>query len=93
LAVLAASGVQRSVLAWSLLWQGLVPVVLAVVVALPAGFGLGTLLLMVSGKPLSYDWTGTAVLTAAGLGAVLVATMITLPALWRATGAEGLRTE
>jgi hypothetical protein len=51
------------------------------------------LLLMVSGKPLSYDWTGTAVLTAAGLGAVLVATMITLPALWRATGAEGLRTE
>jgi hypothetical protein len=93
LAVLAASGVQRSVLAWSLLWQGLVPVVLAVVVALPAGFGLGTLLLMVSGKPLTYDWAGTAVLTAAGLGAVLVATMITLPALWRATGAEGLRTE
>jgi hypothetical protein len=40
-----------------------------------------------------YDWAGTATLTAAGLAAVLLAAAITLPSLWRATGAEGLRTE
>ncbi|HEY4018144.1 MAG TPA: FtsX-like permease family protein, partial [Pseudonocardiaceae bacterium] len=45
LAVLAAAGVPRSVLARSLLWQTAVPVVLAVVVAICGGIGLSALVI------------------------------------------------
>ncbi|MGF7236918.1 MAG: FtsX-like permease family protein, partial [Frankia sp.] len=91
--VLTAIGVPRSLLARSLLWQTAVPVLLAAVVALPAGLGLGALLLASTGRPTAYDWSAIGALTGAGLLGVLVVTVITLPALRRMTRLEGRRAE
>jgi len=93
LAVLAASGVPRSTLAWSLLWQNAVPLLLAMIVALATGAGLGVLLLRVISQPLALDFVGMGVLAGASVVLVLVVTLMTLPALRRATGALGLRAE
>jgi hypothetical protein len=68
--------------------------VLAVAIAVVAGLALAALLLaVVAGKPVTFDWPTVAVYSATGLAAVLVVTGLTLPTLWRATGAEGLRGE
>lgn len=93
LAVLAASGVPRRVLAWSLLWQNAFPLVLAMVVSVATGAGLGALLLKVLAQPVTLDWAGIALLTGVTSVAVLLVTLLTLPALRRATGALGLRAE
>ena len=93
LAVLAATGVPRSTLAWSLLWQNAIPLVLAMVVAVATGAGLGVLLLRVLAQPVVLDFAGMGVLTGASVVLVLLVTVLTLPALRRATGALGLRTE
>ncbi|WP_020573814.1 FtsX-like permease family protein [Actinopolymorpha alba] len=93
LAILMAGGVDRSVIAWSLLWQATIPIVLALAVAFSVGLGLATLVQMGSGAQLAYDWSGIAALGAAGFGAVLAATILTLPALWRGATTAGLRTE
>ncbi|MCS7483062.1 FtsX-like permease family protein [Umezawaea endophytica] len=93
LAVLAAGGVPRSTLAWSLLWQNAVPLVLAVVVAVVLGSGMGLLFQRATILPLRLDPTGIGVLAATVAGMVLVVTLCTLPAVRRATGATGLRVE
>jgi hypothetical protein len=93
LAVLAANGVRRLVLARSLLWQTAVPIAIAVVVAVVSGLVLAALLLYVTGQPLAFDWATIAVFVAAAIVAVLVSTGCTLPSLWRAANAEGLRDE
>jgi hypothetical protein len=93
LAVLAANGVQRFVLARSLLWQTAVPIAVAVVVALASGLVLAGLLLYVTKQPISFDWGTIAVFVATAIVAVLVSTGCTLPSLWRAADAEGLRDE
>ncbi|MFD9740265.1 FtsX-like permease family protein [Umezawaea sp. NPDC059074] len=93
LAVLAAGGVPRSTLAWSLLWQNAVPLVLAVVVAVVVGSGTGLLVQRASHTPLTLDLAGIGVLTAAIVAVVLLVTACTLPAVRRATGATGLRAE
>jgi predicted lysophospholipase L1 biosynthesis ABC-type transport system permease subunit len=93
LAVLAASGVPRSTLAWSLLWQNAIPFLLAMVVAVATGAGLGVLLLRVLAQPVALDFAGMGVPAGASVFLVLLVTVLTLPSLRRATGALGLRTE
>lgn len=93
LAVLAAGGVPRAVLARSLLWQNAVPVWLATLVAVAVGLGLGGLALRISQQPTGYDWSSVAMLVAGSLVAVLLVTASTLPALSRASAADGLRSE
>ncbi|HEX6341632.1 ABC transporter permease [Umezawaea sp.] len=93
LAVLAAGGVPRSTLLWSLLWQNAVPLGLAVLVAVAVGSGTGLLYQRVSLLPLGLDLTGIGVLTATVVGVALLVTLCTLPAVRRATGATGLRAE
>ncbi|MEC3973861.1 FtsX-like permease family protein [Amycolatopsis sp. H20-H5] len=94
LAALMATGVPRGLLARSLLWQMAIPIVLAVAIAVAAGLGLAALLLTAAaGKPVVFDWSTVAVYSGTGMAAVLLVTGLTLPALWRAAGAEGLRGE
>ena len=93
LAVLAANGVQRIVLARSLLWQTAVPIAVAVIVALVSGLLLAGLLLFVTRQPLEFDWATIGIFVATAVVAVLISTGCTLPALWRAANAEGLRDE
>ncbi|WP_052395546.1 FtsX-like permease family protein [Kutzneria sp. 744] len=93
LAVLAANGVQRIVLARSQLWQTAVPIAVAVIVALVSGLLLAGLLLFVTRQPLDFDWATIGIFVATAVVAVLISTGCTLPALWRAANAEGLRDE
>jgi len=93
LAVLAASGVQRGVLARSLLWQVALPIALGVLVAAATGIGLAALILRLTEETLSIDWAGVGLLSGgAALLSVLV-TAMTLPFLRSATRLTSLRTE
>lgn len=93
LAVLAAGGVPRSTLAWSLMWQNAVPLVLAVVVAVAVGSGTGLMFQRAMRAPLTLDLTGIGALTVTVVAMVLLVTLCTMPAVRRATGATGLRAE
>jgi hypothetical protein len=93
LAVLAAGGVPRSTLAWSLLWQNAVPLVLAVVVAVVVGSGTGLLFQRATLVPLGLDPAGIGVLVAGVVGMVLLVTLCTMPAVRRATSVTELRAE
>lgn len=93
LAVLVAFGTKRSTLALSVLWQSAVPILLGLPLALAGGLGMGALLLRVTSQPIRFDWGGAAGLLGAGAVAVAVATLLSLPALWRMMRADGLRTE
>lgn len=94
LAALAANGVGRGVLARSLVWQLVIPVAVAVVVAVPAGLALDWLVLtLVVHSPMRVDVPAIALLTATAIAAVLFVTALTLPALWRTTNLENLREE
>ncbi|GAA2692640.1 MULTISPECIES: FtsX-like permease family protein [Actinosynnema] len=93
LAALFAGGVPRGVLARSLLWQNAVPLVLAVLVAIATGAGLGALLLRTFGRPVELDWAGIGQYSALALVLGLLVTALTLPSLRRATDALGLRAE
>ncbi|WP_291409103.1 FtsX-like permease family protein [Actinophytocola sp.] len=93
LAVLAASGVQRGVLARSLLWQVALPIALGVAVAVLTGVGLASLIVRLAEQTLAIDWVGVGLLAAgAALLSVLV-TAMTLPFLRSATRLTSLRTE
>ncbi|MGM1061044.1 FtsX-like permease family protein [Saccharothrix sp. Mg75] len=93
LAVLAASGVPRGALGRSLLWQNAVPLLLALVVAVAVGGGLAVLLLRIISEPIVLDWPGIALLSGAAAFLVVAVTIASLPSLYRATGALGLRSE
>jgi hypothetical protein len=93
LAMLTAGGVRRSVLAWSLLWQAAIPTVLGLAAALGVGAVMARLLLQAAGREVTYDWPAIAALSTGALVAVLLATALTLPALWRSTTAAGIRAE
>ncbi|MHB9759106.1 FtsX-like permease family protein [Streptomyces sp. BYX5S] len=92
LSVLVAYGTKRSTLAWSVLWQTAIPVVLGMAVAVTGGLTLGWLMLRLVGHPVT-DWL--LFLPLAGVAAALVAavTLLSLPPLYRMMRAEGLRTE
>jgi ABC-type antimicrobial peptide transport system permease subunit len=93
LAVLAAFGVRRSTMSWSVLWQNTIPVLLGLVVALPAGVGLGMLLLAMVNEPLALDWPAMGFAVAVSLATTLLITALSMPSLWRMMRPTGLRTE
>ncbi|WP_460335857.1 ABC transporter permease [Actinoallomurus acanthiterrae] len=93
LAMLVAFGTPRSVLSRSVLWQTAVPMLLGLVLAIPAGAGLGALLLQIVNEPVSVNWTVVAGISGVAGGVVLLVTALTLPALRRLMDPEGLRTE
>ncbi|MTE20801.1 FtsX-like permease family protein [Streptomyces sp. TRM43335] len=93
LSVLVAFGTRRSTLAWSVLWQTAVPVVLGLVLAVAGGVGLGAVLLAMTSEPFSIDWTGLAATTGTGAAVIALVTLLSLPPLWRMMRPDGLRTE
>ncbi|HEX6357297.1 ABC transporter permease [Actinophytocola sp.] len=93
LAVLAASGVPRSVLARSLLWQVALPIVLGVAMALATGVGLAAVIIQQVGETLSVDWPGIAILCAGALTLSLLVSATTLPFLRSATRLTTIRME
>ncbi|MCU1683602.1 MAG: hypothetical protein JWQ81_4341 [Amycolatopsis sp.] len=93
LAVLAATGVPRGVLARSLLWQNALPLLVATVFSTAVGFGLGALLLRMMSKPLAFDWAAAGLLAGYAILVVFAVALMTLPSLNKATAALGLRAE
>ena len=93
IAAMAASGVPTSTLARSLLWQNVIPVVLAVAVAVVTGLGLAASIFSLLDEPFQVDWLTVGLLCAASAVAVLLVTSLTLPSLRTATRLESLRTE
>lgn len=93
LAVLAATGVPRGVLARSLLWQISLPIALGVVIAVATGVPLAWLVLRLNNLPVSIDWPGVGLLCAGATLLALVVTSSTLPFLRGATRLTSLRSE
>lgn len=94
LAMLAAVGAGRRQLAWSVLWQTAVPVVLGLLLAVSAGIGVGALLtVLVTSRSVAVDVANVAAVAGIAAGVVLLVTLATMPALWRLMRPEGLRTE
>ncbi|CAG6394128.1 ABC transporter permease [Streptomyces cocklensis] len=93
LAVLVAFGTRRSALAWSVLWQTTIPVVLGLVLACAGGIGLGAVLIAMVGRAFQMDWGSVALMSAVGAGVVLAVTLLSLPPLWRLMRPDGLHTE
>ncbi|MGD6754153.1 FtsX-like permease family protein [Streptomyces sp. BH105] len=92
LSVLVAYGTKRSTLAWSVLWQTAIPVVLGMAIAVTGGLTLGWLMLRLVDKPVT-DWLLFLPLTGVGAALVAAVTLLSLPPLYRMMRAEGLRTE
>lgn len=92
LSVLVAFGTRRATLAWSVLWQTAVPVVLGTAVAVVGGLGLGAVMLELIAKRVT-DWWLFLPLAGAGAAVIGVVTLLSLPPLWRMMRPEGLRTE
>jgi hypothetical protein len=93
LAILAASGVPKAVLARSLLWQVALPIALGVMTALITGVGLAALIVRLTGSPLSIDWPGISVLCGGAIALSLLISALTLPFLNNATRLTTIRTE
>lgn len=93
LSVLVAFGTKRSTLAYSVLWQSALPVLIGLAMALISGLGLGALLLKVAHTQVTFDWPVIAWMIAAGAGTVAMATLLSLPPLWRMMRPDGLRAE
>ncbi len=93
LAVMSALGTRGSTLAYSVLWQTALPVVLGMTLAIFLGAALGAVLMSIAGLPVSFDWGAIAVLAGAGVAVVASVTAATLPILRRQTGPGALRAE
>lgn len=93
LATLIAVGTRRRALTWSVLWQLLVPIAVAMVLATLAGLSLGLVLQYLVGAPLLVNWAVVGVSTGLAAGTVLLVNGLSLPALWRLMRPDGLRTE
>ncbi|MFE6165896.1 FtsX-like permease family protein [Streptomyces sp. NPDC056486] len=92
LAALTAFGTRRSSMAWSILWQTAIPVVLGLGLAIAGGLGLGLVMVRMIEKSVE-DWWVFLPLTGAGAVLVAVVTLLSLPPLWRMMRPDGLRTE
>ncbi|MFE7837000.1 ABC transporter permease [Streptomyces sp. NPDC057474] len=92
LSVLVAFGTRRSTLAWSVLWQTAVPVVVSTLLASVGGLTLGHVMLSMLHKE-AKDWWIFLPYAGAGGVLVLLVTLVSLPPLWRMMRPEGLRTE
>ncbi|MEV4464683.1 ABC transporter permease [Micromonospora echinofusca] len=93
LAMLVAVGTRRSTLSWSVLWQSAVPVVIGLALAVAFGLGLGAVLLRMVQMPVTVAWPALGISTGLGAAVVLLVTGLSLPALWRLTRPDGMRTE
>lgn len=94
MAVLAAVGARRRTLALSALLQNAIPMAAAMVVATVTGLGLGALVVGVADlERLTFDPIGLVGLLVIAVGAVLVVTALTVPALRRAMHPDGLHSE
>lgn len=93
LATLTAFGTRRRTIAWSIMWQTTIPVVLGVAVAVAAGIGLGAALQRMASAPLSIHWSVVGVMSGIAAAVVLLVTALSLPALFRVMRPEGLRAE
>ena len=82
-----------TVLARSLLWQNVVPVLLAVVVAVITGVGLAELVFRLIDEPFTMDWVSVGSYSAVATVLVLSVTAMTMPTLRSATRLAALRTE
>ncbi|MEU7132091.1 ABC transporter permease [Streptomyces sp. NPDC046261] len=92
LATLAAFGTGRATVAWSVIWQTAIPVVLGMVLAVAAGVGLALAMLRAMSRPVK-DWFAVVPVVGWGLGVIALVTVATLPLLWRMMRPEGLRAE
>ncbi|MGW6059898.1 FtsX-like permease family protein [Streptomyces sp. NPDC055189] len=92
LAALTAFGTRRGSMAWSILWQTAIPVVLGLGLAVAGGLGLGLVMVRMIEKSVE-DWWVFLPLTGAGAVLVAVVTLLSLPPLWRMMRPDGLRTE
>ena len=93
LAVLCAAGVSRRTLAASVAVAIGLPLLGGLAIAETAATAAGALFELVVFSHTSLDLVPVAVATGAGLVAVTTATLLTMPSLARATGAEGLRAD
>ena len=93
LAVLCAAGVPRRTLAASVAVAIGLPLLGGLAIAEAAATAAGALFELVVFSHASLDLVPVAVATGAGLVAVTTATLLTMPSLARATGAEGLRVD
>lgn len=91
--VLTAFGARRTTLVGAVLWQTTVPVVLGVATACVFGFALGALMLGATGLPMTFDVAEIVTIAAAGAGAIVLTSLITLPVLLRTMRPDGLRSE
>ncbi|AZK96280.1 MULTISPECIES: ABC transporter permease [Streptomyces] len=92
LSVLVAFGTRRATIAWSVLWQTAVPVVIGTVLAIAGGLGLGLVMLELVGARVA-DWWGFLPIAGAGIAVIVVVTVLSLPPLYRMMRPDGLRTE
>ena len=93
LASLVAFGTRRRTLAWSIVWQTVVPVALGLVLAVVAGLTVGAVLLKIVNEPVTVDWSVIALVSGLAALVVLAVTALSLPPLFRFMRADGLRTE
>ncbi|MBZ6476548.1 ABC transporter permease [Streptomyces griseocarneus] len=92
LATLSAFGTRTSTVAWSVVWQTAIPVLLGMTLAVTGGLALGWAMLRVVSRPVR-DWFAFLPVVGWGLGVVALITAAALPALWRLTRPDGLRAE
>lgn len=93
LAVMSAFGTRASTLAYSVLWQSALPVLLGLALAIVLGAALGAVLMAIAGLPVSFDWGSVALLAGAGVLVVAAVTGLTLPILFNQISPEALRSE
>ena len=93
LAGLIAFGTRRRTLAWSVLWQAVIPVGLGLLLAVGAGLTLAWAVLSIAGEAKVVDWRAIGVMTGVAAFVVVGTTVLSLPVLWRLMRADGLRTE
>jgi ABC-type antimicrobial peptide transport system permease subunit len=93
LAVMAAFGTRASTLAYSVLWQTALPVLLGLALAIALGAALGAVLMDIAGLPISFDWGSVALLAGAGVAVVAAVTALTMPILLKQISPEALRAE
>ncbi|GAA4900275.1 FtsX-like permease family protein [Streptomonospora salina] len=93
LAVLAAAGTPKRVLALSMLYQAAIPLGVGLAVSAAVGIPLGAVLLDEAGVPFAVDTAAIAGTIGAAAAVVLSVTALSLPALATSTRPENLRTE
>ena len=93
LAILVAVGTRRRTLAWSVLWQAAVPIILGMVLAGVFGMALGAAVVRIADESVVVDWSMVGLYAGIAAAALLLVTAASLPPLWRLARPEGLRTE